>query len=324
MLAQTVDRLAGLVPPENILIITNTEQVAGVREVCPQLAPEQVVAEPVGRDTAAAVGLAALLVARRDPEAVFAMLPADHVIHDGAGFRKTLQDAFAVALKEPALVTVGIKPTSPATGYGYIQAGEALDGEKNPVYRVKRFVEKPSLEKAESYIASGDYYWNAGMFVWTVDAIRGAFAKHAPELNRGLQAMESDLAAGQRLETVLAKHYPSLEKISIDFAIMEKAENRLTVPSSFDWDDVGEWPAVARHHQPDAQGNVTRGHALVHQAGGNIILSEGQHLVAALGVDDLIVVHTAEATLICPKNRAQDIKKLLAELYARPELKFTV
>lgn len=322
MLTQTVDRLEGVVPTENLFVITNREQREAVLEVVPELPPENVVAEPVGRDTAAAVGLAAMLVGQRDPEGVFGILPADHVIRDAGNFRAVLRRAFAVAEATPVLVTLGIRPTNPATGYGYIQRGEALDpAEGGAVYGVRRFVEKPDLEKAKRYLASGDYFWNAGMFVWRVPVLGEAFAKHEPGLWQGLGRIGGRLANGEPLDAVLASVYPELKRISIDYAVMEKAENVVTIETSFDWDDVGEWPAVARHFEADTDGNVARGNVVVQDGGNNIIVSEGEHLVAAVGVEDLIIIHTPDATLVCRKDQAQEIKKVVGRLGADPRLK---
>jgi mannose-1-phosphate guanylyltransferase len=315
MLTQTIERLGTLVPPERVLVITNVEQAGAVREVCPMLPPANVIAEPVGRDTAAAVGLATLLVKHRDPTAAFAMLPADAVIHDAAGFQHILEAAFAAAEAEDALVTVGIKPTYPATGYGYIQKAEAVgEAAGESVFRVAQFREKPDAATARTYLDSGAYYWNAGMFFWRVPVISDCFARFTPSLWKALRAIEAGLVAGEALDGLLAAHYPSLEKISVDYAIMEKAEAVRVLESAFDWDDVGEWPAVARHYPADARGNVVRGSGLMQDAAGNIVLSDSGHTVALIGVEDLIVVHTADATLVCRKDRAQDIKHLVKQL----------
>jgi mannose-1-phosphate guanylyltransferase len=311
MLAQAVDRVLGLVPPENIFIITNTEQREAVLEICPEVLPAQVVGEPVGRDTAAAVGLAAVLVQERNPEGAFAILPADHVIHDTEGFQKTLALGFEQAEKGEYLVTIGIDPTEPATGYGYIHRGEQTSIE-SPVFKVLRFVEKPDLDTAKGYLASGEYAWNAGMFVWQALTVRESIAKYVPELAASLTAMQAELSSGAELSAVLALHYPDIQKISIDFAVMEKADNVLTIPAAFDWDDVGEWPAVARHYEADAGGNVSRGKSVLKDSSGNIIFSDEGHLVALLGVDDLIVVRTEDATLVCRKDQAQKIKELVS------------
>lgn len=315
MITQTVERLPKLVPYENILVLTNREQRAAVVEACPMLPPENIVAEPIGRDTAAAVGLAALLVGRRDPNATLAMLPADHVIHNTEAFCEVLSAAFAAAEGAERLLTVGIHPTEPATGFGYIQKGDvATRAEGREVYAVKRFVEKPDLETAKSYLASGDYLWNAGMFVWSVPAIRHAIRKYVPELDAGLVAIENDLAAGGELDATLEKHFPGLKKISIDYAVMEKADNVFTMTATFDWDDVGAWPAIVKHMACDEAGNAIRGAGTVKDGKNNLIVSTDDHLVAVLGTEDLIVVHTPDATLVCPKSRAQQIKALVTDL----------
>lgn len=317
MLTQTVQRVGSVVPPERVLVITNSEQRAAVLEVCPMLPAENVIAEPIGRDTAAAVGLATILVKARDPEACFAMLPADHVIHDAAGFQMILDAAFAAAETSEALVTVGIQPTYAATGYGYIQRGaEAATAADRSVYAVRAFKEKPDAATAERYVQQGDFYWNAGMFFWRVPVVAQAFANHTPELWQALGAIEAGLADGTPLDALLAQYYPNLPKISIDYAIMEKAEQVRVLESAFDWDDVGEWPAVERHHDKDADHNVTKGSVLIENGTGNIVLAEGTHTVALVGVDDLIVVHTADATLVCRKDRAQEIKALVKRLDA--------
>mgnify|MGYP002039434871 CR=1 FL=1 len=310
MLAQALDRVAGLVPPENIFIITNAEQREAVLEVCPGVDAGQVVGEPVGRDTAAAVGLAAVLIQSRDSAGTFAILPADHVIHDSEGFQQTLARGFDAAEKEECLVTIGIEPTEPATGYGYIQRGEPVCRE-NDIFKVRRFVEKPDMETARGYLASGEYAWNAGMFVWQATAVRQAIGRYVPELETSLAAIADELSNGGNLADVLARHYPDIHKISIDFAVMEKADNVLTMPAAFDWDDVGEWPAVARHHEADASGNVARGESVILDSTGNIVFSDEGHLVALLGVQDLIIVRTADATLVCRKDQAQNIKELV-------------
>lgn len=316
MLRQTLDRLPESIPASQRLIITNAEQVEAVREICPELPEENVVAEPVGRDTAAAVGLAALLVHRRNPEAVFAILPADAVIHDRKAFREVVADAFRVARSGDFLVTVGIQPTYPATGYGYIHKGNALEGEQQGAWQVQRFVEKPDLDTAQQYLDSGEYFWNAGMFIWQANSILQAIQKFVPQLDTELKQIRQKLEQGEALAPVLTEVYPTLTKISIDYAVMEKADNVVTVPSTFDWDDVGEWPALVRHEKPDAQGNIRKGDTFLLEASNNLVLSSPNHVVTLLGVDDLIVVHTPDATLICPKDKAQEIKKLVQGVQA--------
>jgi mannose-1-phosphate guanylyltransferase len=312
LLVQTIERLLPLVPAERLLVVTNVEQEAAVRQMAPMLPAENIVAEPIGRDTAAAVGLSLQLVRRRDENAVFAMLPADHVIHDAAAFRGDLAAAFTVAEQDDVLVTLGVPPTEPATGFGYIHQGAARDSvDGRAVHEVRRFVEKPDAARAREYLESGDFLWNAGMFVWRVPVVARAFAQSAPELWAQLEELSAALDAGEPVSEVLGRLYPGLRKISIDYALMEKARNVAVLPVTFDWDDVGSWPAVVRHFPADPAGNVLRGLAAVEQARDNLVVSTGDHLVAVLGVENLVVVHTPDATLVCPKDRAQEIKALL-------------
>ncbi len=309
LLTQTVERVKPIVPAENIFVITSAVQEKGVRAVCTGLPKDNIIAEPEGRDTAAAVGLAAAIVGARDLEGVFAVLPADHVIHNSKKYQSDLKAAFAAAAAAPVMVTIGITPDEPATGFGYVQRGKEWKSfRRKSVFEVKRFVEKPDLKTAKRYLKSGNYFWNAGMFVWSVPVVETAIAKFAPELDAGLTLIRTALAKGRKLVSVMKKVYPTLQKISVDYALLEKSENVVMLPSSFDWDDVGAWPAVARHYKPDGAGNVSRGSTLVEQGKGNIIFSEGNHLVTVVGADNLIVVHTPDATLVCPIEKAQEIK----------------
>ena len=323
MLAQTIERLGGIVPVENIFVITNEVQREAVLEVCPELDPDKVIGEPVGRDTAAAVGLATILVKRESADATFAMLPADAVIYDIDGFCSTLEVAFSAAESSPVLATIGIKAKFPATGYGYIQQGEEINQfSGKAVFRVKRFVEKPKLEVAKDYLKSGDYFWNAGMFVWSVAAITAEMEKNTPSLWESLQAIDHGLKQDKAIDLLLEEHYPKLEKISVDYAIIEKAENIVMVESQFDWDDVGEWTALERHYPADDSGNVARGLVHAQDSSDNIVFSRDKdRLVALLGVKDLIVVETKDATLICHKDEAQQIKHLVRTIGEKEALK---
>lgn len=318
MLVQTIERLTGLVPPERTLVITNAEQAPAVAEVCPMLPPENIIAEPVGRDTAAAVGLAQVLVRARDPEGTMAMLPADAAIADHEGFRRGLRAAFAAAETEPVIVTIGISPTYPATGYGYIEAGELWQSfDDMEAHRVKQFREKPDEATAQAYLNAGGFAWNAGMFIFKATTIAACFEQYTPALNAALESITAALKNGEDVEQVLAVQYPGLEKISVDYAIMEPAsadQRIVTLPAPFDWDDVGEWPAVARHRPADEAGNVIHGTGWVKDGQGNLVVTEGDHRIALLGCEDLVVVQTEKATLVCPKAKAQDIKKLVKEL----------
>ncbi len=317
MLAQTLARVRPLAPAQNIFVITAVDQLRAVRALCRGLPAGNIVAEPVGRDTAPAVALAAALVAQRDPCGVFAILPADHVIHDTRAYQVDLRAAFAAAAGAAVMVTIGIKPHEPATSFGYIQRGNPWKNFlRRPFHTVRRFVEKPSHEVAQGYLASGDYLWNAGMFVWSVPVVLAALERHAPVLRAGLDQIMEGLSRRRALVPLLRKIYPALPKISVDYALLEKAGNVVVLPASFDWDDVGSWPAVARHHPKDASGYVVRGRAIVEQGSNNIVVAEDGHLLAVIGADDLIVVHTSDATLVCPRHRAQDIKLLLKRIEA--------
>ncbi len=317
MLAQTLDRVRPLVPAKNIFVITSAVQEKAVREVCAKLPKENIIAEPVGRDTAPAVALAAALIEARDPEGVFAVLPADHIIHDAKAYQRDLRAAFAAAASSEVMVTIGIAPTEPATGFGYIQRGDKWRSfERRPVFKVRRFVEKPTLDVAKQYLASGDYVWNAGMFVWRASVVFAALQAHAPELAKGVKPIRAALAAKRPLTPVLKRVYPKLVKISVDYALLEKSANVVVLPSSFDWGDVGSWPAVPDHYPKDAAGNVTKGVTIIEQGKNNIVFSSDGHLTAVLGADDLIVVNTPDATLVAPKSKAQEIKAVLKRIEA--------
>ena len=283
MLTQTIRRLEGLVPVERIFVITNAEQRQSVLETCPDLLPERVIGEPVGRDTAAAVGLAALLVAKEGEDTSFALLPADHVIEDTQGFQATLETAFEAAEAEDQLVTVGIKPTFPATGYGYLEQGADL-GEHvcRSVTKVSRFVEKPNLEKAREYVNAGNYFWNAGMFVWRPRVILTEIERLVPLLSEGLKTLEEEWEEQMISRLPWIGCTPNL-KISIDFAVMEKAVQVAMVESSFDWDDVGEWPAIERHYPKDENGNVFKGEGVALDSSDNLTFSEKVTVLPCLG-----------------------------------------
>ena len=312
LLEATLHRLEGLVPLNQILILTNEDQEAGVRALCPDLPPENIIAEPAKRDTAAAIALGAGWIARRAPDATMIVLPADHVIRDAAGFQRTLRTAAAAAEKTGELVTIGIKPTWACPGFGYIEQGAPCTavGEPGdpPVFEVVRFREKPNAELAETFLAQGNFRWNAGMFIWTVHAIVGAFNRYAPELGEFI----AQLHGGMDLATLLRDTFPTLPKISIDYAIMEKAGRVLVVESAFDWDDVGGWTAVAKYLANDAKGNQSNCTLKTLDAADNIVFSKSGRTIALLGVSDLIVVETPDALLVCSRHEAEKIKQLVA------------
>jgi mannose-1-phosphate guanylyltransferase len=330
-LQDAVERVLPLVPLKNIFIITNTAQAAEVRKQLPKLPKDNVVAEPVGRDTCAAVALAAAIVGARSTTAVMAVLPADHVIPEPKKFQQVLADAFDVASRGQAIVTIGIKPTEPATGYGYIQTGVELPPPagakkyKTTFYKAERFVEKPDLAKAEEYVSSGNYRWNAGMFVWSFVTITNGLEKHQPEMFAACQRWFKVGNQPAKLAKLLAKEYPEIKKISIDFALMEKAQNVVCADGAFAWDDLGAWPALARHVKQDAEGNATVAEFIHVDAARNIIFDarskDRRTPIAVVGVRDSILVQTDDAVLLAHKSEAQKIKDLVKKLALDPKLK---
>ena len=304
LIAQAVARLQGLVPEANIAVITSADLVPATREALPNLPPENIVGEPIGRDTAAAVALACGLTRRRDPKGVAMILPADPLIGDAPAFRRVLADAADAVSREPAIATVGIAPTFPATGYGYIECGAPIDAPGTPLRRVRRFVEKPDLETAKRYLETGAFVWNAGIFLWRADVMEAAFRAHAPAWLPLIERPDDAPAL-----------YPTLPKLSIDYAVMEKSDNLIVARGDFGWDDVGSLPALARQFPADAQGNVAIAPTYALDATGNIVAAEGApRATALLGVSDLIVIHTAKATLVAAKSAAQNLKALVATL----------
>jgi mannose-1-phosphate guanylyltransferase len=314
LLEQAVARLKGLVPPERLLILTNVDQEAAVRELLPQVPKENIVAEPAKRDTAAAVALGAGWVAARDHSATMIVLPADHVINDTAAFQKTLTAAAAAASETGALVTIGIKPTWACPGYGYIEQGEAVRlrsvADETAVHRVLRFREKPNTDLAESFVRKGNFRWNAGMFVWSVPSVLSEFNRHTPEL----ASFISQIRAPNNFEKTLRERFPSLPRISFDYAIMEKADRVLVVEAAFDWDDVGSWRAVSKYFQNDAEGNAANCEITALESSNNIVFNADNSRIALLGVHNLIVVRTADAILICHRHQAEKIKNLLGHV----------
>lgn len=313
LLQDTIARLDGLVPRENILILTNQDQETAVRELVPELPAENIVAEPAKRDTAAAIALGVGWIAMRDPDATMVVLPADHLIKDIAGFQRTLRTAAAAAEQSGDIVTIGIRPSWACPGFGYIEQGAKVEIAENAggpdAFEVVRFREKPSAELAETFLQQGNFRWNAGMFIWPLASITTAFEQHAPEL----AAFVKHLQVTKNLEVALAEKFPHLPKISIDYAIMEKAARVLMVEAAFDWDDVGSWTAVAKYLQPHAGGNIANCDALTaHDATNNLVYTKGDKHVALMGVHDLIIVQTEDALLVCHRDEAEKIKQIVA------------
>ncbi len=312
MIRQTVDRLDPLIKPEDVYVVTGKEHVEELIGHIPHVPSENIMAEPIGRNTAPCIGLAAMRLRKIDPEGIMAVLPADHVILDKESFIETLRFAGGVAKSGDYIITLGMKPDRPETGYGYIKQGPGARGQGSvgvQVYHVERFVEKPNRETAEEYVKSGDYLWNAGMFVFKVSTILKAIEKYMPDLYIGLLRMEPALGTDSQ-EKVLSDVYGELPSVSIDYGVMEKADNVLVIPSTFGWNDVGSWTAIDDLLPRDGHGVVAHAEHISIDTKDCIIYSP-KKLVATIGVSDLIVVETEDALLICHKSRAQDVKKVV-------------
>ena len=319
MIQQTVERVRPLVGDARMVVVTNHEQASLVRQQLPRV--KHVIGEPVGRNTAPCIGLAAAIIGAQDPEAVMAVLPADSYISETENYRRVVSDALKLAAAQEVLLTIGIKPTSPHTGYGYIQVGDEFPARcVTKFWKARRFVEKPDRKTAEEFLASGDYRWNAGMFVWSFRAVAEAYRNYQPMLWGACLRIQAK-AGTKTFARVLAREYPKMEKISVDYAIMEKAENVVVANGDFDWDDVGDWPAIGRHYEKDGSGNVARGEFVGLDASDCIIVGDNKHLIAVVGVRDLVIVHTPDATLVCHKNDAQKVREIVKKLAAEKKYK---
>ena len=328
LIEETVRRLEGVVRRENIFVLTNQVQLAATRETLRALIPaEQIVAEPAKRDTAPAAALAAALVRSRDPKGVMALLSSDAMIHNGRRCGQQIGAALTRAMKTDALLTFGIPPTSPATGFGYLELGDeiARGAEGSVLRKVKRFVEKPDAATAQHYVDSKRFLWNAGMFVWRAEAFLAEAELNAPALAKFIRefpathptagtGQASSPQARSAAELYIEERFPSLEpKVSLDYAIMEKARAVEAVIAEFDWDDVGLWTALPKHLPPDPSGNTVRGSVAAVAATNNIAVSNGR-MIALCGVKDLVVVETADAVLVCHRDQVQHIKQLMPQL----------
>ncbi|NLI14138.1 mannose-1-phosphate guanylyltransferase [Pelotomaculum propionicicum] len=313
MLQLTVERVEGLVGIDNTYIVTGSEFTGIICEQIPLLPRENIIIEPFGRDTAAAIGLAALHLGRKNPGEVMMVLPADHYIGNTPRFQDILKSAAAAAVKSDAIVTLGITPHSPETGYGYIHRGDLFDTfYGNQACRVISFLEKPDYDTAVKFLSGGNYLWNSGMFVWRISLIRKMIEKYIPQLDSGLKKLEAGLETG-RYQEILAEAYSELPLISVDYGILERADNVLVMTGDFGWDDVGTWTALERHADKDENGNVLQGQGVLLDSSDVYVLSLDKP-VALIGVENLIVVNEADSLLICHKSRVQEIKKVVGAL----------
>jgi mannose-1-phosphate guanylyltransferase len=310
LLEATVARVEQALPASHIFVLTNAAQIEGCRAVLPHLKPHQFIAEPAKRDTAPACALGTALARNLDPEAVVVFLPADALIKDSVTFAQQLIQASDLASKHDTIVTFGIRPSEASTRFGYLEAGAALP-ESNatcPFFKVERFVEKPDAERAATYLKSGKYFWNAGIFLWKTSTFLREAKRSKPELATFIE--EFPKTDG---EAYIANHFPTLPKISVDYAIMEKAERVTVAEARFDWDDMGSWTALPTHLSVDEHGNASRGAVAIHDSKGNIALSS-KRLIALCGVENLIVIETEDAILVCHRDAAEQIKQLQPKL----------
>ena len=317
MIQATIDRVSSLVPAARTCVLTNQRLVPAVQQQLPDLPANSILGEPCKRDTAPCIGLAAFLTHRQDPDATMVVMPADHVIHPTELFCETIEHAASLVESVPErILTFGIRPGYPAESFGYIERGEILNapGTVSPAtYRVAQFREKPTLTVAQQYLDSGNFYWNSGIFVWKAATILQALQQWEPTMYEHLEAIAAT-AGTAGFETALHENFTQIEAKSIDYAIMEKYDNVMVVEAPFQWNDVGNWQSLAAMHTPDSQGNVVLGKHLGIESGNSIIRSEKDHLVVTVGLDNVIVVHTEDATLIVHKQQEESVRQVVERL----------
>ncbi len=317
MLNDTIVRFEGVIPLENTIVVTNRSQAVLLESIMHSSVPKSnILVEPVARNTAASILLAALFIEKNHGDSLMIVLPSDHYITDEAQFRKTLDEACSVAMLSGKIVTIGIKPTFPSTGYGYI----SFDNEPTltkpcSVYEVAEFVEKPNFSKAQGYLASGHYLWNSGMFIWKTSVVIDNFKRYLPRLYKTLLPLYDHMGTS-REEEVMNTIYPTLQSISIDYGILERSDEVVVVSGDFGWNDVGSWDALGAIFPPDASGNIVKANHLGLQTQNTIVYGNGR-LITTIGVDGLIIADTEDALLICKKDRAQSVKEIVDMLKER-------
>jgi mannose-1-phosphate guanylyltransferase len=307
MIQATVQRLDGIVKNENIYVITNKIQKNEIVNQLPEIPKDNIIEEPFGRNTAACIGLASVLIESKSNDAVTIVLPADHIIKDVEEFHRILKNAASYAYESKGLLTIGITPTRPETGYGYIQIDERNVSEN--IYKVYTFAEKPNYATAVRFVESGDFLWNSGMFIWRTDAILDEIRTHMPELNEGLEKIRNDLNT-PKFNSTLNTVYGQLRNISIDYGIMEKSQKVFLTKGNFSWSDVGSWEEVYQLSEKNGDGNVLNGNVFTDKTNDSYIHSPGK-FSAVIGVDNLIIINTDDALLVCRRDNSQDVKKVV-------------
>ena len=315
MIQHTVERLEGLVELENVYVVTNKLYEDLIVEHIPNLPLENIIIEPEAKNTAPCIGLAAVHIAKKNPESKMIVLPSDHLIKFNEIFLDTLRSALEVVEDDGNIVTIGITPNYPETGYGYINFKKGVSPhEITNAYEVLRFVEKPDLERAKQYLTSGEYLWNSGMFIWKVSTILKCFEDLLPEIYTGLKEIEVAVNTEKYLET-LKKVFSEIPSESIDYGIMEKAKNIYVIPGNFGWDDVGSWLSLERINNTNQDGNIISGNVVTVKTK-NSIIQGSKKLIATIGLEDIIIVDTDDALLICNKDNTQEVKEVIANLKA--------
>lgn len=317
LIQETADRCLPMIAPHRLWVVTGAAHAEETARQLPELLASQILVEPCGRNTAPCIALAAIRLLSADPDAVMLVVPADHIISPPESFQDAVQRAVKFVESQPeALVLFGVPPNFPSTGFGYIQRGDSCTADETTLYKVQAFKEKPNQLTAARYVASEEYYWNCGIFVWRADAILKAMAEFEPEIFTRCERLKKTIGTPQ-WDAALAEEFPAMPSISIDYAVLEKAQSVYVLPAPFQWDDVGSWQALPRLLSHDNDGNTVAGVHCGQETGGCIIRGTDDHLIATFGVKDLIIVHTPTATLVADRRNENSIKELTAEIERR-------
>ncbi|MCX7920927.1 MAG: mannose-1-phosphate guanylyltransferase [Clostridia bacterium] len=317
MINEAIKRMLGVVELDKTYIVTNKKQKEVIRQlIMNELPKENILYEPIGRNTAACIAYAAVAISAKGGDALMCVLPSDHFIGNEDRFRETMARAFDAAEKTGKLITVGIKPTFPSTGYGYIRYTGDGEMELDGVYEVDEFIEKPGIESARRYVESGNYLWNSGMFVWKVSTILENIKRYLPRLYKSMLHIREMILSGREQEGI-ESIYSALPSISIDFGIMERSDEVLVIPGDFGWNDVGSWDALGTIFPTDESGNIIRAKHVSINTKNSIIYNNGDRLIATIGLDNLIIADTSDALLICPKDKAQEVKNIVELIKAK-------
>ena len=321
LLQSTLERFKTFTDPDNIYIVSSQNQAEALESQANELPKENLIYEPVGKNTLPCIGLAAMFAEKDNPDGIMVVSPADHLINEHGLFRDTIQAAAKIADEKDGIVTIGITPNYPATGYGYVKTAENITGdEKIKQFKVERFVEKPDIENAKTYLDQGGYFWNSGLFIFKVSVFLDAVKEFAPDLFDHLRRIQSDIgnpSFPQTLDTI----YRAVESISVDYGIMEHAKNIYLVEGNFDWNDLGSWESVYLEEEKDGNGNAANGEAIFLDSSNSYIYSEDE-IVALVGLDDVVVVRDGNATLVCKRDKVQDVKKIVEQLKSENKSKF--